>query len=56
MPFSKALWSMFMHTVDDSAIGFCGTEVVNTISLPNVFPKIAQHADSVQLLSFEIAK
>ena len=45
---------MFMLTADD--IYFCGTEAVNTVSLQNYFPGIAQHADSVRLLSFEIAK
>ena len=47
---------MFMLTADDSAIGFCGTEAVSTVSLPDNFPEIAQHADSVRFLSFEIAK
>ena len=47
---------MFMLTAEDSAIYFCGTEAVNTVSLPNDFPEIAQHADSVRFLSFEIAK
>ena len=47
---------MFMLTADDSAIGFCGTEAVSTVSLLNAFPEIAQHADSARLLSFEIAK
>ena len=38
------------------ATGFCGTEAVSIISLINDFSEIAQHADSVSLLSFEIAK
>ena len=54
-PSCKALWSMFMLTAG-SAIGFCGTEAVSTVSLPNVFPEIAQHADSVRLLTFAMAK
>ena len=33
---------------------FCGNEVVSIVFLPNVFPKIAQHADSVRLLSKSI--
>ena len=47
---------MFMLTADDSAIDFWGTEAVSTVFLLNAFPEIAQHADSVRLLSFEIAK
>ena len=48
---------MFMLTADDdSAIYFCGTEAVSIISLLNDFPEIAQHADSVRLLSFQIVK
>ena len=47
---------MFMLTADDSAIYFCETEAVSTVSLLNGFPKTAQHADSVRLLPFEIAK
>ena len=47
---------MFMHAADDRAIGFCGAEAVSTVSLPNAFPEIAQHADSVRLFSFEITK
>ena len=38
------------------ATGFCGTEAVSIISLPNVFPAIAQNAGFVCLPSFEIAK
>ena len=46
-----------MLTADDNSVTyFCGTEAVNTVSLPNDFPEIAQHADSFRLLSFEIAK
>ena len=45
-----------MLTADDSATYFCGTEAVRTASLLNVFPEIAQHADSVRLLSFDIAR
>ena len=30
--YTKALWPTFMHTADESAIGFCGTEAVNTVS------------------------
>ena len=52
----KALWSMFMLTADDSAIYFCVTEAVSTVSSLNTCPEIAQHADSVRLLSFELAK
>ena len=54
--FPKVLWSIFRYTADDSAMGFCGTEAVSTVFLPNVFPEIARHADFVCLLSFEIAK
>ena len=46
---------MFMLTAD-SAIGFCWTEVVNTISLQSVFLEIAQYADDARLLTFAMAK
>ena len=42
-PSCKALWSMLMLTTDDSAIYFCGTEAVCTVSLQNDFPEITQH-------------
>ena len=45
---------MFMLTAD--YIYFCGTKAVNAVSLQDDFPEIAQHADSVRLLSFEITK
>ena len=54
-PFAKALWSMFMLTTD-SAIGFCGTEAVVTVSSPNFPPEIAQHVDSFRLLPFAMAE
>ena len=45
-----------MLSVGNRATGFCGTEAVSIISLPNVFPETAQHADSVRLLNSAIAK
>ena len=56
VPFHKVLWSMFMHIADGIDTGFCGSEAVSTFSLQNVFPEIAQHADSIRLLAFEKAK
>ena len=46
-----------MHVLTaDSAIGVYGTEAVGTVSLPNLFPETAQHADSADLFSFSIGK